>query len=342
MVARFFQSMFSFTMLTTLTVFAVAGSAGYFSIYGLVLIFSGAVIPVMIMAGSLEIGKLILTSILFNYWRKMNWLLTTYCTIAVFCLMVITSVGIYGFLSAAYQTNQAPLAQINKRIELLDQEFERKQQRIIQIDKGIEAIPANMVQQRIREKRQLAPERKELQSRIVEIEKEKLEISSAQLETEVHIGPIVKIAEAFGVTKDRAVHLLILLFIFVFDPLAVALTICVNVIISSKKESAINTVNVENVVVPDQPIAPESNKGVEITSNIDNVEVSTPSIVLASPSPVEDAVSVIYVNDNNVGNDVTIQLDPIVESTPTAQPSTNDLQHRKDVEDSLLNSIHKG
>lgn len=252
MIRSFFASLFSLATLISLTVLAIAGSAGYFSIYGLVLIFSGAVIPVMIMAGSLEVGKLVLTSVLFNYWRKMNFLLTFYCVVAVICLMVITSVGIYGFLSSAYQTNQAPLAQINKRIELLDQEFERKNARLLQMDKVVEAIPSNMVNSRLREKRQQDPERKMLQARVIEIEKEKLEISNSQLETEVHLGPIVKIAEAFGVTKDRAVHLLIMLFIFVFDPLAVALTLCVNVVISDKiNQNKKNQINTSDVTIPD-------------------------------------------------------------------------------------------
>ena len=80
------------------TSFLIAGCAAYFSVYGIGLLFSGATIAAMIMAGSLELGKLVTTSWLFRYWNKVNFLMKTYMIIAVFALMAITSLGVFGFL----------------------------------------------------------------------------------------------------------------------------------------------------------------------------------------------------------------------------------------------------
>jgi hypothetical protein len=230
------KSIFSLTTLLTLLIFSIAGSAAYFSIYGLMLIFSGAPIAVAIMAGSLETGKLVFTSVLFNYWKRLNKMLTIYGVIAVFFLMVITSGGIYGFLSSAYQTSQVPLDQINIQIQSLDAEAKRSEDRVQELDRIIATIGSNYVSKRIEEKKQQASERNKLQKRIDEIYQQKLDLNSSKMQTEVHIGPIVKIAEALDLPKDKAVHYLILLFIIVFDPLAIALTLCLNAIIAIKKQ----------------------------------------------------------------------------------------------------------
>jgi hypothetical protein len=286
------RKIFSLVTLITLTVFAIAGSAAYFSIYGLVLIYSGAVIPMIVMASSLEVGKLVLTSVVFNYWRNMNFLLTAYCLAAILGLMAITSVGIYGFMSAAYQTSQGPLAQVSKRIELLDAEYKRKVDRINQMDTLIQSINSDYVKQRMKEKAQQAPEREQLRKRIEEIETEKLTISSTQLDTEIHLGPIVKIAEAFNVSRDRAVHLLTLLFIFVFDPLAVALTLCVNVVINSKKKQITFT-------KPDPVI--------EVPEVVESIE--------ETPEPIEQDLSTA-IDEPVVEKLQEVIADPIVEKEP--------------------------
>ena len=86
-----------------LTALLVAGCAAYFSVYGIATLFSGAFIAVLIMAGALELGKLVATSVVYRNWNKFNKWLRTYLAIAVLALMLITSLGIFGFLSSAYQ-----------------------------------------------------------------------------------------------------------------------------------------------------------------------------------------------------------------------------------------------
>ncbi len=230
----------------------VAGAAAYFSIYGLALIFSGAMVPVIIMASALEVGKLCATSVVYNYWDKLGWLMRTYLTSAIVVLMLITSGGIYGFLSAAYQKDQLPLEQINAKIELLDAEYDRKTARLKQMDDTVAAISSNYITKRLEEKAQQKSERDLLDARINEIEAEKLNISTNKLETEAHIGPIIYMAKAFGQTTDQATNWLILLFIFAFDPLAVALTIVANMLMRLRDER-IDRETPECILIEDIP-----------------------------------------------------------------------------------------
>ena len=91
-----------FGILTLLTALAIAGVAAWFSIAGLMAIFSAAAMPIAIMAGTLEVGKLLTASWLYRYWNETSLVLKTYLSIAVFVLMVITSMGIFGYLSKAH------------------------------------------------------------------------------------------------------------------------------------------------------------------------------------------------------------------------------------------------
>lgn len=260
---------------------------------------------VAIGAASIEVGKLVLTSVLFNYWRKLNFLLVTYCVVAVLALMAVTSWGVYGYLSAAYQKSQAPLEHINERIVLLDSEYERRVARLQQMDDIISSIAPNYVTKRLEEKKQQETERLQLSERISRIEEEKLQLTAARLETEVHIGPIIKIAEAFNVSPDRAIHWLIILIMVVFDPLAVALTLCLNAIIrerrigTKKDESGTN----QAVSVPDEgatlpptqvePVdtAPESELTSSVVTHNDEAASETHASTTASEtksSPMPD------------------------------------------------------
>lgn len=276
----------AFIALVAFIAFVVAAAAAYFSIYGLILIFPGAAVAVAVMASALEAGKLLATSILYNYWKQLGFLMRTYFVVAILVLMVITSGGIYGFLSAAYQTNKMPLEQINQRIELLDAEFERKSARLQQMDDIIASIGANYISKRLEEKEQQRPEREALTARLNEIETEKYEIKSQRIETEAHIGPVIYMAEVFEITPDKATNFLILLFIFVFDPLAVALTISVNMLVKNKKEQRgeeappSSEVSKEDVpVVSSEPLVVEM-------SSVDGADGSV-ELIDDEPQPIE-------------------------------------------------------
>jgi len=220
-----------------ITTAAISITAAYFSIYGLALIFAGAFIPVIIMGGVLEAGKMVLTSITYRYWDMMRMSARLYSIIAILSLMAITSGGVYGFLSAAYQTTQLPLLQVDKKLELLLIEQSTKQDRLDRMDAIIDGINADYITKRMEERTQQASERKKLTARLNDIDVQVIELNASKFEIEAHIGPIVYISEVFDIPSSNAANYLILLLVLVFDPLAVMLTIHINMILQISKKA---------------------------------------------------------------------------------------------------------
>lgn len=231
-----------FIAVLILTTLAIAGSAAFFSIYGLAQIFTGSFWPVVIMASSLEAGKLVAASFLYRYWKKISWVMKTYLSTAVIVLMVITSAGIFGFLSAAYQQDILPTKLNEQKIALYEEEKaeveqlkEERLERKKQIDADIASLPNNFVTGRQRLMESYGPELETLKEEIADYTKrtkeltlEISELKQVNLEKEAHVGPIIFIARVFDQDVDDTTKWLILIIIFAFDPLAVALTIGAN------------------------------------------------------------------------------------------------------------------
>lgn len=214
----------------------IAGVSAYFSVYGLAHIFAATFWSVVIMGGVLEVGKLVATSFLYRYWDAIGWYLRTYLLIAILGLMAITSAGIFGYLSNAYQQDTVGVKDVVARIELLDTELASLSERDKQINLDIDRIGSNYVTARQNMMKQYGPEKVKITERIAKIRAEKLELSSKQLEVEAHTGPIIYIAKAMGKGIDEAVMWMIVLIIVVFDPLAVALTIGANIVLARRTE----------------------------------------------------------------------------------------------------------
>ena len=212
----------------------IAGVSAYFSVYGLAHIFAATFWSVVIMGGVLEVGKLVATSFLYRYWDAIGWYLRTYLLVAILGLMAITSAGIFGYLSNAYQQDTVGVKDVVARIELLDTELASLSERDKQINLDIDRIGSNFVTARQNMMKQYGPEKTKITERIAKIRTEKLELSSKQLEVEAHTGPIIYIAKAMGKGIDEAVMWMIILIIVVFDPLAVALTIGANLVLSKR------------------------------------------------------------------------------------------------------------
>lgn len=225
-----------FGILLMLTSLTIAGVAGWFSVYGLAHIYQGAFISVLLMGGALEIGKLVATSFLYRYWSYTTWLLKTYLIIAILGLMLITSSGIFGYLSNAYQQDAVGIKDVTSRIELIDREYEELSKREQSIDAEVNAVDPKYVTARLKLMNQYKAEKDQITERRNAIRSEKLELSTKQLEVEAHTGPIIYIAKAMGKDVDTAVMWLSLLIIAVFDPLAVALTIAANAVFIRNKE----------------------------------------------------------------------------------------------------------
>lgn len=220
-----------FLMLVAVT---IAGVSAYFSVYGLAHIFAATFWSVVIMGGVLEVGKLVATSFLYRYWDAIGWYLRTYLLIAILGLMAITSAGIFGYLSNAYQQDTVGVKDVVARIELLDVELASLSERDKQINLDIDRIGSNFVTARQNMIKQYGPEKNKITERIANIRTEKLELSTKQLEVEAHTGPIIYIAKAMDKGIDEAVMWMIILIIVVFDPLAVALTIGANLVLAKR------------------------------------------------------------------------------------------------------------
>jgi len=253
-----------FPTIITLTALSVSGSAAFYSVSGLSKLFAGATFEVIIMAGSLEVAKLVIASLLYQYWDTINKLLRTYLSIAAVVLVLITSMGIYGFLSAAYQdtyrqltikTNQtAFLTQkkdfYNKDVIRYDQELERISNNISTLSNAkvsniqvrdttvssgfrstISTTELRLSQKRIEveeENRQKVQIKREVAAD--SLQKYQIEILTLENNSEVagELGPLQYLSGLTGTPMDKIINILLLIIIFVFDPLAISLVIAAN------------------------------------------------------------------------------------------------------------------
>ena len=129
-----------FGLLTLFTALAIAGVAAWFSIVGLMLLFSGMPMSIAVMAGTLEVGKLLTASWLYRYWNETSIMLRTYLTAAVIILMVITSIGIFGYLSKAASDQAGDIGDAVAVVERIDAQIDREENKIALIEDRILGI----------------------------------------------------------------------------------------------------------------------------------------------------------------------------------------------------------
>ena len=251
-----------FIILLLVSALAVSAVAGYFSIVGLVAIFPAAEIAILSMGVVLEVAKLIPASWLYRNWKTTNILLRVYFTSAVIILSVITSLGIFGFLSKAHLEhsvltgdNDLLVQRIDRRIESEQRAFRDAESVIGQLDQAVQTL---IDYDRIRGddgsiavRQRQSDERLQLNSvidqaiqRIDELSEEKILLEQEQLAIEVEVGPIKYIAEMiYGnsdrETIDKAVQIVIILLILVFDPLAILLVVAANMSLKQRRGESI-------------------------------------------------------------------------------------------------------
>lgn len=237
-----------FIILLAFTTFCIAASAAFFSVFGMMQTYSAIAIPILIMGASLELGKLMTASVLYRMWGKLKSL-KYYLMVALFGLMLMTSLGIFGYLTSGYQKDSIPMEQITQKLQTDKQEIDRLIARKAEIDQQIAKLPANFVTGRQKLMTSFETELKNISPRIDALQKEIGEYQTKKIDTEGHIGPIIYVAKIFNRSPDEAVFWFTLLIMLVFDPLAIALTLATNMAIKHRQES---------LVVTDPPvIAPE-------------------------------------------------------------------------------------
>lgn len=203
----------------------VASLGAFFSITGLGALFSGAVIAVWLMAGSLEFAKFVLAAYLHQTWKSLNTIYKSYLTFAIVVLSVITSVGIYGFLSDAYQSASSVLETETVKLESIKTQQSLVANELARLNKLVDEIPANRVTKRMKMRAELEPAIQELNKKYNDGEKILTQSNLKIIEVKKKVGPLIYIAKALNMNIDHVVSGLILVLVSVFDPLAICLVI---------------------------------------------------------------------------------------------------------------------
>jgi Skp family chaperone for outer membrane proteins len=267
---KFFKDLrkFVFPFIVALSALSVSASAAFYSVSGLSKLFAGASLEVLIMASSLEISKLVIASLLYQQWNTLNKLLRFYLSAAAVILVLITSMGIYGFLSAAYQETATKSGIVDKELAVIEMKKERfsenrdylldeKKQVDLSITSLREGLSNNVIQYKDSETGEIitttsSSTRRVLQSQLDEATGRRNTISNkleavtdsiAELDLKIlevetnsdlagELGPLKYLSELTQRPMNEIINYLLLVIIFVFDPLAIALVIAANFLFS--------------------------------------------------------------------------------------------------------------
>ena len=210
----------------------IAGSAGFFSVFGLSKLFAGAALSVIIMAGSLEFGKLVTAAFLYRYWDKINLFQKTYLMTAVITLVLITSAGIFGYLSNAYQgatvTFEKQSNQLIAYEDRLEQLQEDKSFLKEELEVQVNDLPDNYITAKRKLREEYNPRIQQVNDEILDVKGKIGDLKVGLVETGVDVGPAIYLARTFDTDVDSVVKFFIFILIFVFDPLAVMLVVAFN------------------------------------------------------------------------------------------------------------------
>ena len=234
--------------------------AGYYSIIGMIAIFSAAWLPIAIMTGLLEISKIVLASWLYQNWQTPPKLLRSYFVAAVLILMLITSLGIFGYLSKAHLDQQldsdsvgSQIAQIDARLDSANRHLQRSQTQEDLLDKSVNVrLTESQAKYAVHDLKSQTKVRAELkadidrdQTTVDSLMQEKLMLAHKQTTIKSKLGPIKYVAEMFGGKTDQdmdaAVRWVIVMIIVVFDPLAVLMIVAANMSLAQSRPTTVRS-----------------------------------------------------------------------------------------------------
>ena len=239
-------------ILVGLSAVIIAGCAAFFSVTGLGVLFAGASTSVMVMAGSLEFAKLVAATYLKQTWDDIKGFNKWYLTISVGILMVITSAGIFGYLSNAFQQQSLQLEQVDREVAVWQTKIDQNNTQITQLSTQITESNTNQgkildggkvnsrllrsIDNRDREISKLNDKIGKLQDDNAKNTEEINKIKIANLDLEKEVGGFRFVADAFGIELKNVVKFFIFLIVVVFDPLAIALIIAFNGLVMRREE----------------------------------------------------------------------------------------------------------
>jgi len=241
----------------TYLLFAVALSlsavAAWYAVAGLVAIFAAAAIPIVIMGSLLEASKLVVASWLYRSWKEIPLLMKSYFTIALVVLMLLTSMGIFGFLSKAHLDQAIPTGDVSAKLALIDEKIKTEKENInanrkelSQLDSQVDQTIArttdaggaeraiNIRRNQQKDRNRILNEIGAAQAKIAKLNEERAPIAAEVRKVEAEVGPVKYIAAliydnaADTDTLEKAVRIVTIMIVLVFDPLAVLLLIAAN------------------------------------------------------------------------------------------------------------------
>jgi len=285
--------------LTFLSALLLSGIAEYYSVIGLASIFPGAFWPVIVMGGTLGFAKIITTSWVYRNWKTAPRALKYYLTGAVVILMMITSMGIFGYLSKAHLEHSANIGPVADKVAMLDEKIKIEKENIDanrkalkQLDESVDQIMGRSTDEKgadksvalrksqQKERSRLLAETQESQRKVAALTEEKAPIANELRKAESDFGPIKYVAELiYGSGErdviDKAVRLVIILIMLVFDPLAVLLLIAGNITLAEQKKNGL-TIKDGTITHYNVPTEPKIEEPVE--EKTDSVEVQKENI----------------------------------------------------------------
>jgi hypothetical protein len=341
-------------ILVALSAFAISASAAFYSITGLTKLFAGVGFAIFIMATALEVSKLVIASLLYQYWNEINKILRAYLTAAMVVLMVITSAGIYGLLSSGYQVtanklevNKSTIENIEKRKALYETQKVAAEEEASLVNTNLNdlrksgsatiteqvydkrtktyvtkavKVPAKFIEKQL----DLVNEQKTI------VDKKLNDINAAifacdstilSLQTNddisAEIGPLIYLSNITGQPMDKVINWFLLLIIFVFDPLAIALVIAANFLFakigSSKVEVKEETKPIEEQVESMRDVVEAYDS---LQKEIETISESEPVIETEIVSePIEETMPTTYeeINDRETQQHIKKQFKPLTD-----------------------------
>ena len=285
----------------------IAGCAAFFSVTGLGVLFSGASTAVMVMAGSLEFAKLVAATYLKQMWDEIKGFNKWYLTIAVGILMMITSAGIFGYLSNAFQAQSLQLQQVDREVLVYSTKIEQNNSQITQLNTQLGQLSSTqnaiLDKGKVNNRLLRSIDNKDKQTATINGKistlqdenaknNEKInEIKIKNLDLEKEVGGFRFIAEAFGIELKNVVKFFIFLIVIVFDPLAIALIIAFNGLIGKKKEKTYDLSDLDDLMEKNYQIYGDSGKNSSKESIFGDIMEENP--ILASETDAEVFVDTI-------------------------------------------------
>lgn len=264
----------------------VSALGAWFSIEGLGKLFSGAVLSVWMMAGALEVAKFTIAAFLHQVWPRLNFLFKTYLLASVVTLSGITSLGIFGFLSDAYQESSIILEGETVKLEKLKADQIRIEADIERLNKSIEEIPDSRITRKMKARAEAEPLIVELRKKQETTNAEITQASLKVLAVKGKVGPLIYIGRAFKADIDTVVKYLILAFVLVFDPLALCLVVAFSMAIKIRKEQTMGLAYAE--ANPDP-----------VTTIRVHHEEDGPQAPVAAPAPEEERLKMRFSEEDD-------------------------------------------